>query len=145
MKIILQRVSSASVTVSGSIVGQINRGYVVLLGIGLGDNKEKIAKAIDKIKKLRLFADAEGKTNLSISDIGGGLLVVSQFTLYADCRKGNRPSFTDAAPPALAEELYDYFVAEARPHFKEVACGVFGGDMQVALVNDGPFTVVLES
>jgi len=145
MKIILQRVSTAPVTVSGDITGQINRGYVALLGIGQDDTKEKIDKAIEKIKKLRLFADADGKTNLSITDISGELLVISQFTLYADCRKGNRPSFTDAATPALAEELYNYFIEAAKPHFKNVGCGIFGAEMQVSLINDGPFTVMLES
>jgi len=144
MKIILQRVSSASVTVDGQIIGKIGRGYVVLLGVGQDDEKTKIDRMIEKIKKLRLFPDAEGKTNLSITDVEGELLVVSQFTLYADCRKGNRPSFTEAAPPALAEMLYDYFVSAAEGHFKKVAHGEFGGDMKVALVNDGPFTVILE-
>jgi D-tyrosyl-tRNA(Tyr) deacylase len=99
---------------------------------------------VEKINKLRLFPDQDGKTNLSIGDIGGELLVISQFTLYADCRKGTRPSFTDAAPPALAEALYEYFVAQAAGQFAKVACGRFGASMQVELVNDGPFTVVLE-
>lgn len=144
MKIVLQRVSSASVKVEEEIIGQINNGYVLLLGIGSDDNREKADSMIEKIKKLRLFPDNDGKTNLSISDIEGELLVISQFTLYADCRKGTRPSFTDAAPPALAEELYEYFIKKATPLFKKVACGKFGAYMQVQLVNDGPFTVVLE-
>ncbi|MCL2286473.1 MAG: D-aminoacyl-tRNA deacylase [Firmicutes bacterium] len=144
MKIILQRVSRASVKVENEITGEINRGYVVLLGIGDGDNRGKTDRMIEKIKKLRLFPDNDGKTNLSISDINGELLVISQFTLYADCRKGTRPSFTEAAPPALAEELYDYFIEKAGSNFQKVACGVFGAMMQVELVNDGPFTVVLE-
>ena len=144
MKIVLQRVARASVTVEGEIIGQIGRGYVVLLGIGQCDTKGDIDRIIEKIKKLRLFPDADGKTNLSITDINGELLVISQFTLYADCRKGNRPSFTEAAPPALAEELYEYFIAEARPCFSGVSCGKFGASMQVELVNDGPFTVILE-
>jgi len=109
MKIVLQRVSRASVTVDGKITGSIDTGYVVLLGIGAGDDKSKIEKAVDKIQKLRIFPDSEGKTNLLITAVQGGLLVISQFTLYADCRKGNRPSFIEAAPPALAEELYEYF------------------------------------
>ena len=146
MKIVLQRVSRASVTVEGKITGSIEAGYVVLLGIGAGDDKSKVEKAVDKIQKLRIFADSEGKTNLPITAVQGGLLVVSQFTLYADCRKGNRPSFTEAAPPALAEELYEYFIEYAKldGKFDKVECGVFGADMQVELVNDGPFTVIIE-
>jgi len=144
MKVVLQRVSRASVTVNGQIVGSINKGYLVLLGVGAGDDKAKIEKAVDKIQKLRIFADENGKTNLSIADVGGELLVVSQFTLYADCRKGNRPSFTDAAPPALAEELYEYFINYAIGKFAKVQHGVFGAMMDVELVNSGPFTVILE-
>ena len=144
MKIVLQRVSRASVTVDGEIIGSIDKGYLVLLGIGLGDDKTKIEKAVDKIQKLRIFPDENDKTNLSIGDVGGGLLVVSQFTLYADCRKGNRPSFTDAAPPSLAEELYEYFIEYANGRFERVEHGVFGASMSVELVNDGPFTVILE-
>jgi len=144
MKILLQRVSRASVTIDGEIVGNINKGYLVLLGVGAGDDKSKIEKAVDKIQKLRIFADENGKTNLSIADVGGELLVVSQFTLYADCRKGNRPSFTDAAPPALAEELYEYFIEYANGKFTKVQHGVFGASMDVELVNSGPFTVIME-
>ena len=144
MKIVLQRVSSSSVKVDGETVGQIQRGYLVLLGISGGDTRETVDRMVEKIQKLRLFPDADGKTNLSISDIGGEMLVISQFTLYADCRKGTRPSFTQAAPPALAEELYDYFIEKSTPYFKKVASGKFGASMQVELVNDGPFTVVLE-
>ena len=144
MKIVLQRVSRASVAVDDKIVGSIDKGYLVLLGIGAGDDKGKVEKAVDKIQKLRIFADENGKTNLSISDVGGSLLVVSQFTLYADCRKGNRPSFTDAASPALAEELYDYFIEYATGRFERIEHGIFGESMQVELVNNGPFTVILE-
>jgi len=144
VKIVLQRVSRASVKGDGKIVGSINRGYLVLLGVGVGDDKTKIEKAVDKIQKLRIFADENGKTNLSIADVGGELLVVSQFTLYADCRKGNRPSFTDAAPPALAEELYEYFIEYANGKFAKVQHGVFGAMMDVELENSGPFTVILE-
>ncbi|MCL2202507.1 MAG: D-aminoacyl-tRNA deacylase [Defluviitaleaceae bacterium] len=144
MKIVLQRVNRASVTVDGEITGSINKGYLVLLGVGAGDDKAKIEKAVDKIQKLRIFADENGKTNLSIADVGGELLVVSQFTLYADCRKGNRPSFTDAAPPALAEELYAYFIEYAKDKFARVEHGVFGAMMDVELVNSGPFTVIME-
>ena len=144
MKIVLQRAKEASVTVDGAEVGKIGKGYLLLLGVGDGDTKEQADKLIEKISKLRIFPDEQGKTNLSITDINGELLIISQFTLYADCRKGTRPSFTDAAPGALAEELYKSFIQAAAPHFSKVACGVFGAMMQVELVNDGPFTVVLE-
>jgi len=144
MKVVLQRVSHASVRVGEEIIGRIACGYVALLGVGAGDNEAVVDKLVDKIKKLRLFADDEGKTNRSIDDINGELLVISQFTLYADCRKGNRPSFTDAAPPEKAKALYEYFIDAATPHFSKVAHGSFGASMQVELVNDGPFTVVLE-
>ena len=144
MKIVLQRVSSANVKVNGDIIGQIDKGYVLLLGVGKGDTKEHVTRMIEKVKKLRLFPDSEGKTNLSIGDADGEILVISQFTLYADSRKGTRPGFTDAAPPALAEELYEFFIETAKPHFKTVASGVFGAKMQVELVNDGPFTILLE-
>ena len=144
MKVVLQRVSRAAVSVDGETVGSIDRGYVVLLGVGEGDNTAKVEKMVDKIQKLRIFPDENGKTNLSIDEVGGGLLVISQFTLYADCRKGNRPSFVYAADPAIAEQLYDYFVRCADGRFSKVAHGIFGADMQVELVNDGPFTVTLE-
>jgi len=144
MKVVLQRVSIASVKVEGEVVGEIDRGYVALLGIGAEDDEAIADKMIEKIKKLRLFPDHGGKTNRSIVDINGELLVVSQFTLYADCTKGNRPSFADAAPPDRAQTLYEYFVEAAKPHFVKVACGSFGASMEVGLVNDGPFTVVLE-
>jgi D-tyrosyl-tRNA(Tyr) deacylase len=144
MKIVLQRVSRASVTVDGNVTGSIDAGYVILLGIGTGDTQSKIEKAVDKIQKLRIFADSEGKINLPITAVQGGLLVISQFTLYADCRKGNRPSFTEAAPSDLAEELYEYFIEYAIGKFDKVESGVFGASMQVELVNDGPFTVLIE-
>jgi len=144
MKVVLQRVLNASVTVDDMVIGKIGRGYVVLLGIGAGDDAATVSRMIDKIKKLRLFPDDAGKTNRSIVDIGGELLVVSQFTLYADCRKGTRPSFDAAAPPVLAEELYEQFIEVAKPHFAKVEHGSFGAYMQVELVNDGPFTVLLE-
>jgi D-tyrosyl-tRNA(Tyr) deacylase len=130
--------------VGGEIVGSIERGYLALLGICGADDKSKVEKAVDKIHRLRIFQDENGKTNLSINDVGGGILVVSQFTLYADCRKGNRPSFVNAAAPELAEELYEHFVDCAKGKFDKVEHGVFGAYMQVELVNDGPFTIVLE-
>ena len=144
MKIILQRVNKASVTVDGQSAGSIGKGYVVLLGIGDGDDRAKVEKMVDKLQKLRIFPDENGKTNLSIENVGGEILVVSQFTLYADARKGNRPSFVNAATPTLAEELYEYFIEYATGKFAKVAHGVFGASMQVELVNDGPFTLILE-
>ena len=144
MKIVLQRVSRANVTVNNRITGQIGKGYVLLIGVGKSDTKEHVTRLVEKIKKLRLFPDSEGKTNLSIGDVSGEILVISQFTLYADCRKGTRPGFTDSASPALAEELYEYFIEIAKPQFRTVASGVFGAMMQVELVNDGPFTIFLE-
>jgi D-tyrosyl-tRNA(Tyr) deacylase len=144
MRVVLQRVTLASVEVDAQCVSSIGRGYVALLGIGQSDTKEKITKMVEKIKKLRIFPDDNGRTNLSVEDVGGDILVVSQFTLYADCRKGNRPSFTDAAGPALAEELYEYFTEQCRCSFNKVGHGVFGAAMKVSLVNDGPFTVILE-
>jgi len=144
MKIILQRAISASVTVDGRAVGSIVKGYAVFLGIGKGDTKEKIVKMVNKIKRLRIFPDENGKVNLSAGDINGEILVISQFTLYADCKKGNRPSFTDAGSPALAEELYDYFIKISRDNFIKAEHGAFGAHMAVELINDGPFTVILE-
>ena len=144
MKIILQRVSEAAVSVDGAEVGRIGKGYVLLLGIGEGDTSEIADKLLAKVSKLRIFADENDKTNLDINSVDGELLVISQFTLYADCRKGNRPSFTEAAPPEMAEALYEYFKEAARPNFAKVESGVFGASMKVELVNDGPFTVILE-
>ncbi len=144
MKAVIQRVLNASVTVEGETIGAINQGYLVLLGVGADDTKETADRIIKKLLNLRLFADENDKTNLSIKDIQGSLLIVSQFTLYADCRKGNRPSFTNAGSPALAEELYEYFIEECRKEISVVEHGSFGAHMKVALINDGPFTVILE-
>ncbi|MCL2095417.1 MAG: D-aminoacyl-tRNA deacylase [Oscillospiraceae bacterium] len=144
MRAVLQRVSGASVSVGGEIISSIGRGYVVLLGVGVNDTKENADKMADKIQKLRIFPDENGKTNLSVEDIDGGILIISQFTLYADSRKGNRPSFTGAASPGFAEELYEYFAEICEGRFKKTGRGVFGANMQVSLVNDGPFTVILE-
>lgn len=144
MKIVLQRVSEASVKVDDNIVGSIGNGYLILLGISDNDTKENIEKAVQKISKLRIFSDKNGKTNLSISDIDGEILVVSQFTLYADCRKGNRPSFINAGKPEYAENMYEYFIEYSKEYFKKVEHGIFGADMKVSLVNDGPFTIILE-
>ncbi len=144
MKIVIQRVSSASVEVDEKVVGKIGKGYLLLLGVGADDNKEILDKYIDKIIKLRIFEDENGKTNLSLKDVGGEILIVSQFTLYANCKKGNRPSFTGAGKPDKAEELYDYAIDRIRGHLGEVETGIFGAHMNVSLVNDGPFTIILD-
>ncbi|MBQ3856955.1 MAG: D-tyrosyl-tRNA(Tyr) deacylase [Ruminococcus sp.] len=144
MKIVLQRVTSASVTVDGEVTGSIGMGYLVLLGVGRDDTEEDCRRLADKIIKLRIFADENGKTNLDLAAVGGSLLVVSQFTLYADCRKGNRPNFIQAGDPDQAQRLYEYFVDYCRSRGQHVETGVFGGDMKVELLNDGPFTVILE-
>ena len=145
MKIVLQRVSEASVTVDGKITGQIGKGYLLLLGVSNDDTKDIADKMIEKVSRLRIFEDENGKTNLSIDQIDGEVLVVSQFTLYADCRKGNRPSFINAGKPALAEELYEYVLKRCGELFKNTRHGIFGADMKVSLVNDGPFTILLDS
>jgi D-tyrosyl-tRNA(Tyr) deacylase len=148
MRALLQRVSQASVTVDGQVVGQIGRGLLILLGVGQrdGENGEAQVKALsEKIVYLRIFEDEAGKMNRSLLDVGGAALVVSQFTLYADVRKGRRPSFTDAAPPALAEPLVERFKAALAAHGIPVEGGVFGAHMDVALINDGPVTVWLDT
>ena len=145
MKIVLQRVLEAKVEVEGNITGKIDKGYLILLGVSNSDNKEIADKMIEKISKLRIFEDENGKTNLSIDQVGGSVLVVSQFTLYADCKKGNRPSFTNAGSPMLANEIYEYIKSRCKQLFGGVQCGEFGADMKVSLVNDGPFTLVLDS
>lgn len=148
MRALLQRVSQASVTVDGQVVGQIGRGLLILLGVGQqdGGNGEAQVKALsEKIMHLRIFEDEGGKMNLSLLDVGGAALVVSQFTLYADARKGRRPSFTDAAPPAIAEPLVERFKAVLAAHDIPVEGGVFGAHMDVALINDGPVTIWLDS
>ncbi len=145
MKFVLQRVLEANVEVDGEIKGKIDKGYLLLVGISNEDTAEIADKMIQKVAKLRIFEDENGKTNLSIDQVGGGILVVSQFTLCADCKKGNRPSFTNSGSPALAEELYEYILNRCREMFKNTQSGVFGADMKVSLVNDGPFTLVLDS
>ncbi len=144
MKVILQRVKKAKVTIGDKINGEIEKGYLVLLGIGKKDTEDDVIQMIEKIKKLRLFEDENGKTNLSLEQVNGKILVVSQFTLYADCRKGTRPSFADAAPPEMAENLYNFFLSHCSKTFGEIQHGEFGADMQVDLTNDGPFTIYLE-
>ncbi len=145
MKIVIQRVLEAKVEADGNITGQIGKGYLLLLGVSNSDTTEIADKMIEKISKLRIFEDSGGKTNLSIGQVDGEVLVVSQFTLYADCKKGNRPSFTNAGAPSLAEAIYEHIKARCNELFKNTRCGVFGADMKVSLVNDGPFTIVLDS
>lgn len=145
MKVVVQRVKHASVTVDSAIMGAIEAGLLLLVGVADTDTREVVNKMADKICKLRIFEDEQGKTNLSLSDVGGGLLIVSQFTLYADCKKGNRPSFIEAGSPALANELYEYMIEKCRQYVDQVEHGVFGADMKVELLNDGPFTLVLDS
>ncbi|MBQ8514869.1 MAG: D-tyrosyl-tRNA(Tyr) deacylase [Ruminococcus sp.] len=145
MRMVIQRVQHAKVTVDGAITGQIGQGFLVLLGVGMEDTKEIAEKMADKMIRMRIFADENDKTNLSLQDVGGQLLVVSQFTLYADCRKGNRPSFIHAGKPDQANALYEYFMEYCRRTIPVVEGGVFGADMKVELCNDGPFTIVLDS
>jgi D-tyrosyl-tRNA(Tyr) deacylase len=145
VRAVVQRVSSASVAVDGGTVAAIGRGFLVLLGVASGDTDREAEWLADKIAGLRIFEDEAGKMNLSVQDIGGSILVVSQFTLLADCRKGRRPSFTDAAPPAEADRLYQVFVSAVRKHGIPVKTGVFQAHMEVVLVNDGPVTVVVEA
>ena len=144
MRAVIQRVAEARVYVGDRIVGQIGPGLCVLLGVGTGDSEINANALADKIAKLRIFEDSQGKMNRSVIDCGGAILVVSQFTLYADCRKGNRPSFTDAAPPEEAERLYRYFTQRLRDQGLNVANGQFQAHMRIALVNDGPVTLVLD-
>ena len=143
MQALIQRVSEARVTVDGRVTGAIGAGLLVLLCAERGDDEAVADRLLAKLLKLRIFSDAAGKMNLSVQDVGGGLLIVSQFTLAADTAGGNRPSFTNAAPPELGRHLYEYFVAQARAAHPEVATGEFAADMQVALVNDGPVTIPL--
>jgi D-tyrosyl-tRNA(Tyr) deacylase len=145
MRVVLQRVTRASVTVEGSAVATIGRGYLLLVGIGAGDADGEAEPMAEKIANLRLFADAEGKTNLALADVDGECLVVSQFTLYADTRKGRRPSWTGAADPAVAVERVEAFAAALETRGVRVARGIFGAHMEIELVNDGPFTLVLEA
>ena len=144
MRVVLQRVSHASVKVDGQTIGEIGEGFLILLGVSGEDDEAAADRMADKICKLRIFQDSEGKTNLSLADVGGELLVVSQFTLYADCHKGNRPSFIKAGAPQEAERLYEYFVERCRKYVPKVEHGSFGADMKVELLNDGPFTLILE-
>lgn len=144
MKLVIQRCENASVSVDGEITGQIGRGFLVLLGIGKDDTEADCDRLAAKMIGLRIFSDENGKTNLSLKDVGGSLLIISQFTLYADTRKGHRPNFLMAKEPGEAERLYEYFTEVCRREVPDVQTGIFGADMKVSLVNDGPFTIILE-
>ena len=145
MKFVIQRVTHAKVEVEQKTIGSIQNGYLVLIGIAEDDNEEIADKLVKKLLGLRIFADENGKTNLSLKDVNGSLLLVSQFTLYADCRKGNRPSFVNAGNPEKANELYEYIIEKCRDEVQDVQTGSFGADMKITLLNDGPFTIILDS
>ncbi len=145
MKFVIQRVTEASVTVDGEVLGQIGRGFMVLIGVADSDTREVADKMIKKLLGLRIFEDEQGKTNLSLDEVGGELLLISQFTLYANCRKGNRPSFIEAGGPEMANDMYEYIIAKCREAGYRTEMGRFGADMKVRLLNDGPFTILLDS
>ena len=145
MRFVIQRVAHAEVTVNEETIGKIEKGYLVLIGIAETDTREIADKLIRKMIGLRIFEDENGKTNLSLSDVGGNLLLVSQFTLYANCKKGNRPSFIEAGSPEKANELYEYIITKCKESVPVVEQGSFGADMKVSLLNDGPFTILLDS
>ena len=144
MKMVIQRVNHASVTIDGEVNGAIEKGFLVLLGVGQDDTEEIADKYVKKMVGLRIFDDEEGKTNLSLDQVGGSVLLISQFTLYANCKKGYRPSFIEAGDPVKAEQLYEYVIAKTKESVPNVQTGIFGAEMKVALENDGPFTIVLE-
>lgn len=145
MKFVIQRVTHANVVVNGNEIGKIGKGFMVLIGVSKEDDKAIADKMVDKMIKLRIFEDENGKTNLSLDDVGGELLLISQFTLYANCKKGNRPSFIDAGAPDEANALYEYIIERCKERVNAVERGEFGADMKVSLLNDGPFTIVLDS
>ena len=145
MRFVIQRVQHTSVSVGGEVIGRIGRGYMVLIGVCDADDEAVADKMVDKMIKLRINSDAEGKTNLALADVDGGLLLVSQFTLYANCKKGNRPSFVEAGSPQHANALYEYIIEKCRERVPVVETGSFGEEMAVELLNDGPFTIILDS
>lgn len=145
MRFVIQRVMNSKVTIDGKIRGQIGKGFMVLIGVGEGDTVETADKMIHKMINLRIFEDENGKTNLGLKDVSGSLLLISQFTLYADCNRGNRPSFVKAGDPDMAKSLYEYIISKCKNEIEVVEQGEFGADMKVELVNDGPFTVLLDS
>lgn len=145
MKFVIQRVQSASCTVEGQVTGAIDKGFLVFIGVSNEDTKEIADKMVKKLLGLRIFEDSEGKTNLSLNDVNGALLLISQFTLYADCKKGNRPSFINAGKPDMANEMYEYIINKCEQEIPCVEKGIFGADMKISLLNDGPFTIILDS
>ena len=145
MKFVIQRVTNAKCEVEGNITGQIDLGFCVLIFVAENDTESIADKMLRKLLGMRIFADADGKTNLALKDVNGSLLLISQFTLYANCRKGNRPSFTNAGNPELANHLYEYIIEECRKQILNVQTGIFGADMKISLTNDGPFTIILDS
>ena len=145
MRFVVQRVTHASVTVDGNVIGKIGQGFMVLIGVSDEDTKETADKMVKKLLGLRIFEDENGKTNLDIHTVGGSLLLISQFTLYADCKHGNRPSFIRAGKPDMANAMYEYIIAKCREQVETVETGEFGADMKVELLNDGPFTILLDS
>ena len=145
MKFIIQRVTNASCQVNQEITGEIQKGFLVFIGVSDEDTKEIADKMTKKMLGLRIFEDENGKTNLSLNDVGGELLLISQFTLYADCKKGNRPSFIKAGKPDMANEMYEYIIAKCKEEISVVEKGIFGADMKISLLNDGPFTIILDS
>lgn len=144
MKLIIQRVSEARCTINGEIYSEINKGFMVLVGISNNDTKEIVDKYIAKMAKLRIFEDESGKTNLSLSDVEGEVMMISQFTLYADCKKGNRPGFSMAGDPDTARDLYEYACKKMSEYVPVIKTGIFGADMKISLINDGPFTIILD-
>lgn len=145
MKFVIQRVLESSVTVDGETIGSIGKGFMVLIGVGKEDTKETADKMVKKLIGMRIFEDENGKTNLPLADVGGSMLLISQFTLYANCKKGNRPSFIESGDPKEAEKLYEYIIESCKAQVPVVERGRFGADMKVSLINDGPFTIVLDS
>jgi len=145
MKFVIQRVLESSVKVDGETIGEIGKGFMVLIGVGQDDTKEIADKMVKKMVGLRIFEDENGKTNLSLDAVGGELLLISQFTLYANCKKGNRPSFIEAGAPDMASDMYEYIISKCKEQVPVVERGKFGADMKVSLVNDGPFTIILDS
>ncbi len=145
MKFVIQRVTESFVTVDNKVIGQIGKGFMVLIGVGQEDTKEIADKMVKKMVGLRIFEDENGKTNLSLADVNGELLLISQFTLYANCKKGNRPSFIESGSPDMANELYEYIISKCKESVPVVERGIFGADMKINLTNDGPFTIVLDS
>lgn len=145
MRVVVQRVKHASVTINGTVNGKINNGFLVLLGIQSTDSEQDVDYLVKKVTNLRIFSDENDKMNLSLKDVNGELLIVSQFTLYANCNEGNRPSFVEAAKPDIAIPLYEYFVSECKKIIPVVETGIFGADMKVDLLNDGPVTIIMDS